>query len=357
MSYFLVDEFSDMEPYIPGEQPKDKKYIKLNANETSLPPSPKVIEAITKDEMIKMGHYSDPYCMNLRTAIAEQYDVDPMQVFVGNGADEVLGFIFMSFFSPRLKLCCPDITYEFYWTYAKTYRVDLKQILVREDFSIDIEKFVKTKRDVILANPNNPTGLFIPKEDIERIVSVNPKRMVIVDEAYIDFAGNSCVELVKKYNNLVVVHTFSKSRNLAGARLGYAISSKEIISDMEKIKFTFNPYNLSTMSLAAGTAAVKDYAYMQQCVATTIENRENTKNELRKLGFVGPDTVTNFVFVKHDKIDAKKMCKELKNRGILVRHYSEPKINDYLRITIGTSDEMKQVIQTIKDIMTDWNIL
>ena len=356
MSYFLVDEFENMDPYVPGEQPKDKKYIKLNANETIVPPSPKVLEAITEEAVNKMGLYSDPTCLSLRTAIAKQYDVDPEQVFVGNGADEVLGFILMSFFCTRQKLCCPDITYEFYKGYANTYRVNLKQFPVNDDFSINIDDYVNTKRDVILANPNNPTGLFIPKEDIERIVKVNPKRMVIIDEAYIDFAGESCVSLVNKYKNLVVVHTYSKSRNLAGARRGYAISSKEIIHDLRKIKFCFNPFNLSKLSLLIGAAAIEDNEYKEKCVKNIVETREYTKKELDKLGFKGLDTKTNFVFVTHDKIKAEDLFKELKNRGILVRYYKEPKLNKYLRITIGTEVQMEQVINTIKDIMKDWGV-
>lgn len=357
MSYFLVDEFENMDPYVPGEQPRDKKYIKLNANETSVPPSPKVLEAVSKEEIMKMGKYSDPRCLSLRKAIADEYNVDVDQIFVGNGADEVLGFILMSFFCSRQKLCCPDITYEFYKGYANTYRVNLKQFPVNDDFTINVDDYVKTKRDVILANPNNPTGLFIPKEDIERIVKVNPKRMVIVDEAYIDFAGESCIDLVDKYKNLVVVHTFSKSRNLAGARLGYAISSKEIIDDLREIKFCFNPYNLSRLALNIGAAAIQDNEYKDKCVSNIVMTRENTKIELGRLGFTGLDTQTNFVFVTHPKVDAAKMAAELKNRGILIRHYKSPRLCKYLRITIGTNEEMEHTINTIKDIMKEWNIL
>ena len=227
MSYFFLDEYENMEPYIPGEQPKDRAYIKLNANESSLPPSPKVLEAISQNQINGMAHYSDPHCM-------------------------------LSFFKPGMKVCFPDITYDFYRTYAKTYQLDYEQIPLREDLTICADDYVNTDRDVILANPNNLTRLALPVSEIERIVAKNPKRMVIIDEASVDYGNESCISLVPKYSNLVVVQTFSKSRNLAGARIGFAISSKEIIEDMNKIKFTFNPFNMSSLAIAALTAAVLD---------------------------------------------------------------------------------------------------
>ncbi len=351
MSYFFLDEYENMETYIPGEQPNDQEYIKLNANESSLAPSPKVLEAISEAQIKGMAHYSDPHCMELRKSIGEVYGFGPDQVFVGNGADEVLGFCMLSFFKPGMKVCFPDITYDFYRTYAKTYQLDYEQFPLREDLTVDVEDYINTDRDVILANPNNPTGLAISVEDIERIVAKDPKRMVIIDEAYVDYGTESCISLVPKYSNLVVIQTFSKSRNLAGARIGFAISSKEIILDMNKIKFTFNPFNMSAITMAAGTAAVLDQEYFKTCIDTVVSNRIYFEEELKKLGFEVVETCTNFTFARCSQVDAGIMCKELKKRGILVRHYDNSRIKEYLRITIGTREEMEQVVKNITEIM------
>lgn len=351
MSYFFLDEYKNMETYIPGEQPKDRTYIKLNANESSFPPSPKVVEAMSSSQINGMAHYSDPHCMELRTAIGKEYGFGPEQVFVGNGADEVLGICMLSFFKPGMKVCFPDITYDFYRTYAKTYQLDYEQIPLQDDFTINVSDYVNTDRDVILANPNNPTGLVLSVEEIEKIVAKNPKRMVIIDEAYVDYGNESCISLVPRYHNLVVVQTFSKSRNLPGARIGYAISSKEIIEDMNKIKFTFNPFNMSSLAIAGGTAAVQDEEYSKKCIKTILKNREYFENELENLGFDVIKTHTNFVFAKHSSLNAEKMCLELKKRGILVRHFGEERINDYLRITVGTKEEIQIVIENMKAIM------
>ncbi len=351
MSFFLLDDYNDMEAYIPGEQPKEGQYIKLNANESSFPPSPKVIEVISSTEINHMGHYSDPHCMELRKAIGENYGFGPEQIFVGNGADEVLGFCLMSFFRKGMKVCFPDITYDFYRTYAKTYNLDYEQIPLDENLNVDVEDYVNSDRDVILANPNNPTGQAVPVSEIERIVKKNPKRMVIIDEAYVDYGNESCILLVNKYPNLIVVQTFSKSRNLAGGRIGFAISSKEIIEDMNKIKFTFNPFNMSSLAIAAGTAAVNDKEYFKKCVETVIENREWFEDELKHIGFEVMPTTTNFAFARHKNVDAVHICSELKKRHILVRHYNNERINDYIRITIGTREEMTKVLDAITDIL------
>ena len=350
MSYFFLDEYKNMEAYVPGEQPKDRQYIKLNANESSLPPSPKVMEAMSIAQINGMSHYSDPHCTELRRAIGAAFGFGYDQVFVGNGADEVLGFCMLAFFKPGMKVCFPDITYDFYRTYAKTYRLDYEQFPIREDMTVDVEDYINTERDVILANPNNPTGLSLPVSEIERIVAKNPHRMVIIDEAYVDYGNESCLPLVQKYDNLVVVQTFSKSRNMPGARIGFAISSKGIIEDMNKIKFTFNPFNMSSLAIAGGTAAIKDQEYFHKCVAEVIRIREEFEDELSELGFEVIRTTTNFTFFKPRGISAKKMTEELRDRGILVRHYEEEKIKDYIRITIGTKLEMEIVLNNIKEI-------
>lgn len=352
MSYFFLDDYQNMESYIPGEQPRDREYIKLNANESSIPPSPKVLDAISKAQINKMAYYSDPHCTHLRESIGEAYGFPLEQVFVGNGADEVIGFCMMSFFRPGMKICFPDITYDFYRTYAKTYQLDFEQFPLKDDLTLCIDDYVNSDRDVILANPNNPTGKVISIEEIERIVAENPKRMVIIDEAYVDYGSQSCIPLVHRYSNLVVIQTFSKSRNLAGARIGFAISSPDIIADMNKIKFSFNPFNMSTITMAAGVAAILDQDYFKTCIKTILENRTYFEEKLTNMGFEIVKTHTNFTFTTHPKLDAGKMCRALKKHGILVRHFPVDRIDNYLRITIGTRKEMSEVISKISEIMS-----
>ncbi len=350
MSYFFLDEYEHMEPYVPGEMPKDRDYLKLNANESSYPPSPKVLEAMNSAEVNSMAHYSDPHCMELRKAIGEEYGFPAEQVFVGNGADEVLGFCMMSFFKSGMKVCFPDITYDFYRTYSTTYRLDFEQFPLKQDLSVDVDEYVNTDRDVILANPNNPTGKAISVADIERIVAKDPKRMVIIDEAYVDYGNESCVSLVKKYSNLVVVQTFSKSRNMPGARIGFAISSEDIISDMNKIKFAFNPFNMSSLAIVGGVAAIHDKEYFHRCVTEVERVRADFEDALENRGFGVMRTTTNFAFFSCPDIPASELCKELKKRGILVRHYNDERINNYLRITIGTEKEMQRVLSQLDEI-------
>lgn len=356
MSYFFLDEYKNMESYIPGEQPHDRKYIKLNANESSFPPSPKVREAMSGSEIDSMAHYSDPHCMELREAIGREFGFPAEQVFVGNGADEVLGFCMMSFFKPGMKVCFPDITYDFYRTYSTTYRLDFEQIPLRDDFTVDTDKFVEANRDVILANPNNPTGLAIPVAEIERILKRDPRRMVIIDEAYVDYGNESCLSLVPKYSNLVVIQTFSKSRNMPGARIGFAISQKDIISDMNKIKFAFNPFNMSSLAIAGGKAAIEDVNYFHKCVTEVARVRDEFEKNLLELHFEVIPTTTNFVFFKPVGVNGKEMTEELKKRGILVRHYEDERIKEYVRITVGREEEMKTVLAAIKEILADAKI-
>lgn len=353
MSIFLVDEYKEMEPYIPGEQPKDKPYIKLNANETSTPPSPRVFEAISKSEIWAMSYYADPHCRAFREAVAEVHGVRPEEVFVGNGADEILSMCLLTFFRPGMKIYFPDITYGFYRTYAKTFRLDMEEIPVKDDLSIDVEDYMNVEGDIIFANPNNPTGLMVPVADIERLVAANPDRMVIIDEVYVDYAEESCIPLATKYPNLVVVHTFSKSRNLAGGHIGFAIASEDIIEDMSKIKFSFNPFHMNSITMAAGIASVKDEEYLEQCVTETVKVRDYVKVELEILGFHVIPSHTNFLFVYHEKIESEELCKRLKEMGILVRHFADERINKYLRITMGNRNEMNVVLIAMKEILED----
>ena len=300
-----------------------------------------------------MSYYADPHCHEFRQAVAEVYGVTEEEVFVGNGADEVLSFVLMSFFRRGMKIYFPDITYGFYRTYAKTYGLDMEEIPVKEDFSIDIEDYMDLDGDIIFANPNNPTGLTIPVADIERLVRKNPNRMVIVDEAYADYSGETCLPLAVKYPNLVVVRTFSKSRNMAGTHIGFAVASKEIIEDMNKIKFSFNPFNLNSVTMAAGIAAVKDTEYLHHCVDRIVKNREQFKTDLEQLGFHVVPSKANFVFCYHDAIASDVLCDKLKEEGILTRHFADEKLTRYLRITIGTEQEMAVVLIAIREILEE----
>ncbi|MFN2926615.1 histidinol-phosphate transaminase [Lachnospiraceae bacterium YH-ros2228] len=351
MSYFLLDEFKQSMPYQPGEMPKDREYLKLNANESSYPPSPKVLDAMTIAAVNSVTHYCDPHYISLRSAIGSIYDLDYRNVFVGNGADEVLSFALMSFFRRGMKVCFPDITYDFYRTYAVTYGLDYKQFPLREDYTIDVDDYIDTDRDVILANPNNPTGQALSVNEIERIVAANSRRMVLVDEAYVDYGMESCVPLIRKYSNLIIVQTFSKSRNMPGARIGFALAQPGLIDDMERVKFSFNPFNISTLAIAGGRAAALDQEYTALCVGKVKYTREWFEDELEKLGFHVYRTETNFVFFQPKGIRAADLTAKLKAKGILVRYYNEPRLNTFVRITIGTEIEMEHVLVAIRQII------
>ena len=314
-------------------------------------PSPKVLEVLKSSRMKHLGLYGDPNGMELRNAIANRYNVKSEQVFVGNGSDEVLQFIFLTFFMNKERICYPDITYNMDKVLAGILHVDAKEITLNEDFTVNLKDYINTDRHVILANPNAPTGYFIKVSEIEKIIKSNKDRLVIIDEAYVDYGNESVIPLVDKYDNLIVVHTMSKSRVLAGAHIGYCIASKSIIDDLRTVKFVFNPYNMSDINLAIGTAAVKDVEYQEKCIKTIMENRESLKDELRKLGFKVLDTRTNFVFVTHEKISATEYQEGLKKAAILTRYFNQEGIKNYLRISIGTREEVQAVIDATKKIV------
>lgn len=349
MSKFLSKNYEKLVPYTPGEQ-VNEKVIKLNTNESPFPPSPKVKAVLSEAVIDKLNLYSDPELKELRAAIAEQFDVTPDMVFCGNGSDDVLAFAIMGFCGAGGKLCCPEISYGFYPVYADIFGVELEQIPLKEDLSIDVNDYIGKGKNIVIANPNAPTGLLIPFEDVERIVASNPDNLVIMDEAYIAFGGKSCMELVKKYNNLLVTRTFSKSHSLAGLRVGFGIASKEIIDDLNKLKYSFNPYNLNTLSIKAAAAAIADNEYYNSNIAKIIENREYTLAELKKLGFKCTDSKANFVFASSDKIPASALAAELRKKGILVRYFNKAKIDNYLRVTVGSAEEMQALIGAIKEI-------
>lgn len=352
MSKFFTDRLNNLTPYTPGEQPKDMQYIKLNTNESPFAPSKAVSEAVLA-ESHKLQLYSDPECVNVRRELARVYGVDTNQVIVTNGSDEVLNFAFLAFADEKNPLVFPNITYGFYPVFAELNRIPYTEIPLKDDFTIDVHDYIGVNKTVVIANPNAPTGIALTLQEIEKIVSSNHNNVVIIDEAYVDFGAESAVSLVDKYDNLLVVQTFSKSRSMAGARLGFAIGNKSLIADLNTIRYSTNPYNVNRMTDAAGTAALIDNDYYMNNCKTIIKNREWTVSELQKLGFEVLTSKANFVFAKSDKIDGEKLYLELKNRGILVRHFTKEKICQYNRITIGTLEQMQKLIETITLILEE----
>ncbi|MBE5732977.1 MAG: histidinol-phosphate transaminase [Clostridiales bacterium] len=350
MSKFLTEKIQKLTPYVPGEQPKERKYIKLNTNESPFPPSDKAIKKAS-EEAKKLMLYPDPDCNELTALVAKTCNVDKENVILSNGSDEVLNFAFMAYCDEKTKAVFADITYGFYKVFASLNGIPYKEIPLKADFSLDLEALSNEDGTLFIANPNAPTGLFVPVSVIEEIVAKNPTRIVVIDEAYVDFGGESCIPLTKKYDNILVVQTFSKSRSMAGARLGFAVGNKELIADLMRIKYSTNPYNVNRMTAAAGVGAMEDSGYFENNCKKIIENREYTHKELEKLGFVHTNSMTNFVFVKSDKIDGAQLYKKLKDKGILVRHFDKEEIKEYNRITVGSAQEMQALVNAVKEIL------
>lgn len=347
MSRFLTKRHSSLVPYVPGEQPKNTDYIKLNTNESPFAPDESVLTAISAQiELLRL--YPDPESSVLTDKIASLCGVKPSQVIVTNGSDEALYFAFTAFAD---SLAFPDITYGFYPVFAQICRIPYEEIPLCDDFSVDAARYVGINKTVVIANPNAPTGLCLELCDIERILQSNPDNVVIIDEAYVDFGAQSAVKLVDKYNNLLVVQTFSKSRSMAGARLGFAIGDEALIADLHTIKDSTNPYNINRLSAAAGYAALCSDGYYKRNAEKIKENRENTKKALRDLGFFVTDSKANFLFAKSDRIEGGKLYEELKSRGVLVRHFNKDRIRDFVRITVGTDEQMRIFIDKIKEIL------
>ncbi len=354
MSRFMNSRYRGMEAYTPGEQPTDMKYIKLNTNESPYPPSPGVLSAVNSAEVARLNLYPDPTCKGLKDSLARLFDVERENIFVSNGSDDILNFSFMAFCEGNVRrVKFPEISYGFYSVYAELHGVEYTAIPLNEDFSIDPADYFGNDATVVIANPNAPTGLALSLVEIENIVKANPDCVVLIDEAYVDFGAQSAVKLTKKYQNLLVVGTFSKSRSMAGARLGYAVASKEIIEDLEKIKFSTNPYNINRLTLVAGEAALRENSYYTDNCKKVIEAREYASAELKTLGFEMTDSKANFIFAKSDKISGAELYEKLKQRGILVRHFSKERIKDYNRITVGTKEQMKALIDAISDILKE----
>lgn len=345
-------------PYTPGEQPKNTNVIKLNTNECPYPPAPGVKKALQEFDVDTLRLYPDPSATVLVDALAEYYGVKSSQVFVGVGSDDVLAMIFMTFFNSKNPIIFPDITYSFYDVWADLFRIPYRQIPLDEDFNIVKEDYMgkgimegKPCGGIIFPNPNAPTGVLIGLDFIEDIVKANPDVIVVVDEAYIDFGGISALPLIQKYDNLLVVQTFSKSRAMAGIRIGYAFGCEKLIQYLNDVKFSFNSYTLNRTALTLGVEAVKDDAYFKEIVGKIVNTREWVKNELKELGFTFRDSQSNFIFATHPDYDVVEMFEELRKRDIYVRHFNGERIKDYLRITIGTDDEMNILIKNIKEII------
>jgi len=349
MSRFLNRQYCSLEAYTPGEQPRDTEYIKLNTNESPYPPAPSVVETMTGQQVELLRLYSDPTAKELKEKLAGLYDVKPENVFVSNGSDEILNFAFMAFGGQGVVF--PEISYGFYQVYAGLYQLDYEKIPLETDFSLDYEKYCGKHKMVVIANPNAPTGMSIPVWQIEEIVKTNPDSLVLIDEAYVDFGGESCLPLIGKYDNLLVVRTFSKSRCLAGGRLGYAFASPDIIADLEKIKYSTNPYNVNRLTLLLGAATVDAEPYYRETCREIMETRAWTAKQLEKLGFFVLPSDTNFLFAKTGKMDGGQLYETLKSKGILVRHFSNAKISQYNRITIGTRQQMETLIDTLKEVL------
>lgn len=350
MSRFWSAAALRTEPYVPGDQPTGQ-IIKLNTNENPYPPSPRVMEALQEAITADLRLYPNPDADKVRAAAAELYQLSTEQVFVGNGSDEVLAFAFMAFFHQDRPIRFPDITYSFYPVYAQLYQIPVEEVPLREDFSINPEDYFNSQGGVIFPNPNAPTGLIMPLKAIEEILNHNQDRVVIVDEAYIDFGGESAALLVNKYPNLLVIQTLSKSRSLAGLRIGLAFGSHELIAGLERIKGSINSYTMDRLAQTAAVAALKDQGYFRETCERIISTREKAMQQLKDLGFSGPESMTNFVFVTHEKVPAAQIYEELKQAGIFVRYFAKPRIDNYLRITIGTPAEMDRLIEQLDRIV------
>lgn len=343
----LLKSIRQAEPYVPGEQPRHK-VVKLNTNENPYPPSPRVAEALRNADADALRLYPDPEASALTEALAEYYGVEKDQVFVGVGSDDVISLCFLTFFNSEKPILFPDITYSFYKVWAQLYRIPYECPKLDEDFRIVREDYYRENGGIIFPNPNAPTAVYEELDFVEDILEHNRDSIVIVDEAYIDFAGRSAMELIGKYDNLIVVQTFSKSRSMAGMRIGYAVSNPELIRCLSNVKYSFNSYTMNQPALLCGAAAVKDEEYFKEKIRMIVKTREWAKDELGRLGFVFPEPKANFIFARHPKCDAQKLFEELKAHNIYVRHWNTERIRDYLRITIGTKEEMAALFDFLK---------
>ena len=338
-------------PYIPGEQPRAGRYIKLNTNENPYPPSPQVLEAIRRaaDESLRL--YPDPECWRLRQAIAEQNGIRPEEVFVGNGSDEVLAFSFQAFFDPAKAVRFPDVTYTFYAIYAQFFGLNYELVPLDREFRLPVEELFHSPGGVVLANPNAPTGRAVSREEISRILEHNRAGVVLVDEAYVDFGGESVLPLIREYDNLLVVRTLSKSASLAGIRVGYAMGNENLMNALRCVRDSINSYTVDRLAQAGAEAAIRDVRWMEGNAAKLKRTRTWVLDRLKGMGFLVYPSAANFFFAHHDGIPAKELMAALRARGILVRHFDKPRIDDFLRISIGTDREMEELCLALEAIL------
>lgn len=336
-------------PYVPGEQPNKERMIKLNTNENPYPPAPGVAEALKNLDSDRLRLYPDPACTRLVDAIAKQKGLKPEQIFVGVGSDDVLAMCFMTFFNSEKPILFPDITYSFYDVWAEEFRIPYETQPLDDDFNIRKEDYYKENGGVIFPNPNAPTGVEASQEMIEDILQHNQDVIVIIDEAYVDFGARTAQPLLEKYDNLIVVQTFSKSRSMAGMRIGFAIGNKDLIRAMKDVKYSINSYTMNRTSILAGAACVKDREYFEFTRNRIITTRENAKKDLAELGFTFPDSKANFIFATNKDMDITDLFEYLRTKNIFVRHWNQPAIKDYIRITIGTDEEMNALMNEIKN--------
>ncbi len=350
MSRFFSPKYADLTPYTPGEQPRERSYIKLNTNESPFPPSPMALR-MARQAAGNLNLYSDPTCLSLRKAAAEIFSVDADEVMFTNGSDDILNFAFMAFCDESHPAAFADITYGFYPVFAKLNRVPYETIPLAKDFSIRVEDYLGINKTIFIANPNAPTGRALPLADIERIIQSNPDSVVVVDEAYVDFGGESALPLIHKYDHLLVTRTFSKSRNLAGARLGMGFGCKQLIADLNTLRYSTNPYNINSVTMAAGIGALTDGDYFDFCRKQIMDTRAWTEKELHRLGFECLPSCTNFIFARHPNMGGGELYLSLKEKGILVRHFNDARIADFNRITIGSKEEMAALIHTLEGML------
>ena len=349
MSKFWSQVVRELEPYVPGEQPQIDGLIKLNTNESPYPPSPEVIKLMTHDAIDRLRLYPDPNSKKLKNTIAHYYGVTADQIFVGNGSDEVLALAFMAFFQQTKPLLFPDISYSFYPVYCKLFGIEFKTPTLRDDFTINFADYSSENGGIIFPNPNAPTAIGKPLADIEKLLRENTESVVIVDEAYIDFGGETAISLVDKYPNLLVVQTLSKSRSLAGMRVGFAVGNTELITALDRVKNSFNSYPLDRLAEVATIAAFEDDVYFQACRDKIIATRDWTVKELETLGFHVLPSQANFIFAKPKHNNAAELAQKLREQKILVRYFNAPRINEFLRITIGTPEQMQRMVNVLKN--------
>lgn len=351
MSTFFSAQLKNLAPYTPGEQPQDQQYVKLNTNESPYPPSAGVIAALNDKEAADLRLYSDPECKELKKALAGYYGVEPENIYVGNGSDEALNFAFLSYATDGRGVAFADITYGFYPVFADLYHIPVQIVPLKPDFSIDPKDYYGLNKTIVIANPNAPTGLALSRDEMEGIIKANLDSVVVVDEAYVDFGAESCVELTKTYPNLLVVQTYSKSRSMAGARLGYAIGNADLIRDLETVKFSTNPYNVNRLTLRAGVQAIAEQDYYTENCKKIMATRAYTKEKLEALGFTVLDSRSNFLFAMKPGTDGGAIYRGLKERGVLVRHFDKDPIRDYNRITIGTPEQMDIFLKKLEELL------